>query len=168
MNQAPKFLFKFEHAKIFTADGLPIRSGWPIVHFLVPQRKHTSLTKWSTLDHMTFHMLVPPASTRSTPLYLHMYNLPIFYLSNFSYSSFAILNHSYSYHRRNIAIISFMVYLFIKHHCTRAETVTLEQEEGEPEPKLVGDDTPIDHKADVPIYLSPYFLSLKYMCLICA
>ena len=37
-----------------------------------------------------------------------------------------------------------MAYLFIKHHCTCAETVTLEQKEGELE--TVGYDTPIENK----------------------
>ena len=35
-----------------------------------------------------------------------------------------------------------MACLFIKHHCTRVETVTLEQVKGEPE--IVGDDTPVE------------------------
>ena len=40
-----------------------------------------------------------------------------------------------------IALQSFMAYLLIKHHCTRVETVTPDQEAGEHEPELVGDDT---------------------------
>ena len=40
-----------------------------------------------------------------------------------------------------IPLQSFMAYLLIKHHCTCVETVTTEQEEGEPE--IVGDDTSV-------------------------
>ena len=57
-----------------------------------------------------------------------------------------------------------MAYLFIKHRCTRIETLTSEQEEVEPE--IMGDDTSVvNHDA---ASLTPYFGSMKYMCLDCA
>ncbi|RLN13567.1 hypothetical protein C2845_PM09G08560 [Panicum miliaceum] len=34
------------------------------------------------------------------------------------------------------------------HHCNRVYTVTPEQDEGEPESELVGDDTPVENQGD--------------------
>ena len=59
-----------------------------------------------------------------------------------------------------------MAYLFIMHHCTRVETVTPEQEELEPE--IVGDSTPVETQGRPLEFLTPYFGSMKYMCLVCA
>ena len=48
-----------------------------------------------------------------------------------------------------------MAYSFLKHHCIRVETVTPEQEEGEPEP--VGDDASFEtqgwHLSILPSYI---------------
>ena len=44
----------------------------------------------------------------------------------------------------SIALQSFMAYLLIKHHCTRVETVTPDQEEGEHESETVGDDASVE------------------------
>ena len=56
--------------------------------------------------------------------------------------------------------------VFIKHHCTRVETVTPEQEEGEP--VIAGDDTPVETQGRHLNILTPYFGSMMYMCLVCA
>ena len=47
-------------------------------------------------------------------------------------------------HIISIALQSFMAYLFIKHHCTRVETVTPDQEEGDYVSETVRDDTSIE------------------------
>ena len=67
-----------------------------------------------------------------------------------------------------ISLHTFMAYLFIEHHCIRVETVTPEQEEGEPE--TVGDNPSVVNQGMLRTYASfiPYFGSLKYMCLVCA
>ena len=44
-------------------------------------------------------------------------------------------------HIISVALQSFMAYLLIKHHCTRVETVTPDQEAGEHESEPVEDDT---------------------------
>ena len=62
------------------------------------------------------------------------------YMSSLFYHSFAMLNHTFSYHLHTMSIIHGI--LFIMHHCTRVETVTPEQEELEPE--IVGDSTPVE------------------------
>jgi hypothetical protein len=61
-----------------------------------------------------------------------------------------------------------MAYLFIKHHCTRIETVTSEQEEGEHDSEAVGDDTPLRIKTGTYASFHLYFGSMKYICLVCA
>ena len=65
-------------------------------------------------------------------------------MPSFFYHSFALLKHSFSCHSHINTIIH--AYLFIKHHCTCVENITLEQEEGEPESEIVGDDTSIENK----------------------
>ena len=60
----------------------------------------------------------------------------MYFMSSPFYHSFAMLNHTFLYHLHTMSIIHGI--LFIMHHCTHVETVTPEQEEGEPEP--VGDD----------------------------
>jgi hypothetical protein len=54
-----------------------------------------------------------------------------------------------------ISLQSFIAYLFIKHHCTRVEAVTPEQEKGEPE--TVGDDTPVENQGRHLCIFSPIF-----------
>ena len=47
-------------------------------------------------------------------------------------------------HIISVALQSFMAYLLIKHHCTRVEIVTPDQEECEHELEIVGDDASIE------------------------
>ena len=64
----------------------------------------------------------------------------MYFMSSPFYHSFAMLNHTFSYHLHTMSIIHGI--LFIMHHCTRIETVTLEQEEVELE--IVGDNAPVE------------------------
>ena len=64
-----------------------------------------------------------------------------------------------------ISLQSFVAYLFIKHHCTRVETVTLEPEQGEPKSEAMGDDIPFENQGKAPMHNIPLiFLSMMYMC----
>ena len=45
-----------------------------------------------------------------------------------------------------ISLQSFISYLFIKHYYTRVETITPEQEEGEPDSEVVGDDISVENQ----------------------
>ena len=69
----------------------------------------------------------------------HMY-----YMSSPFYHSFAMLNHTFSYHLHTMSIIHGI--LFIMHHCTHVETVTPEQEQLEPE--IIGDSTPVERSLE--------------------
>ena len=58
----------------------------------------------------------------------------------------------------SIALQSFMAYLLIKHHCTRVETVTPDQEAGEHESETVGDDASFETQGRHLSILLPHIL----------
>ena len=66
----------------------------------------------------------------------------MYYIFSLFYHSFALINHVS--HIICIALQSSMAYLLIKYHCTRVETETPDQEAGEHESELVGDDASIE------------------------
>ena len=80
-----------------------------------------------------------PFDSYLIPLLLVTHDPHMYYIFSLFYHSFALINHVS--HIICIALQSSMAYLLIKHHCTRVETETPDQEVGEHESEPVGDDT---------------------------
>ena len=69
-----------------------------------------------------------PLGSQLIPLHLLILDPYMYYISSLFYHSFD----------------PYMAYLLIKHHCTRVETVTSDEEEREHESKTVEDNAPVE------------------------
>jgi hypothetical protein len=120
------------------------------------------------------------------PLHLPIHNPHMHYMSSLFYLRFAMLNHASLYHLHIIKIIygificqaslhlclisfayhwnhSWHIYLS---NIIRAETVMPKQEEGEP--KIVGDDTPIENQGrHLYIFYYLFWINEVYMSCLC-